>query len=294
MLAIAMSENPLEHAFVRSFIGSAPAPSEAELRAFVDRASAERPGIACDEVALVAYVAARIGADVSPNAALAELRAGDLLLASACVAGDRIAHAAFEAELMPVASATITRMRAGTGDLDDVVQGVREKLLVGRDKGPLLGAYAGRGDLARWIKAIAARAWIDHARGKHWEIPVGDEVVFDEVARPELDPELVYLKQRYGAELRTAFFEALAGLSDLQRTLLRHRHVDGLIVDDIAAIYQAHRATAHRWLAEARDQLADATQEILQRRLSLTSHEYESLCRLVQSQLDWSLSRALG
>lgn len=290
-----MAVGSLESAFVRGYRGSGTSPAEDRLQSFVARARCERPALSCDDADLVAYAAARIPGDGSPDEVLDELRAGDLLLASACAAGDRVAVAAFEAELIPVVRATIGRMRATAADLDEVTQLVRQKLLVGEDASPpRIEAYAGRGDLARWVKAIAARAWIDRKRGKQWEVPVGDEVVFDEVAKPELDPELQYLKHRYGEELRAAFFEALGQLTDLQKNVLRHRYVDGLIVEDIAAIYQAHRATAHRWLAEARDELATATQRILEQRLALATGEYESLCKLVQSQLDWSIARALS
>lgn len=282
----------LEQAFTSANRGTT-APSESALRAFVERARSERPHVPCDDRALIEFVAATVASDAASDASLTDLAAGDLLLACACVARDAVALAAFEAELVPIVRATLGRMRAAAGDIDDVAQLVCLKLLVGDEKSPpRIGAYAGRSDLKRWVKAIAARAWIDHQRGNRREVLVDDELVFEEIARPD-DPELVYLKQRYREELKEAFFEALAQLSDVQKNVLRHRHVDNLIVEDIAAIYQAHRATVHRWLAEARDELASSTQKILRKKLSLTSHEYDSLCRLVQSQLDWSISRAL-
>jgi RNA polymerase sigma-70 factor (ECF subfamily) len=262
--------------------------------ATVARARAERPTLAVDDAAFVAYLAARVPADGDPAAALAELRAGDLLLACACAAGDRGALAAFEAEHMPVAVAAVRRMRASDAEVDEVCQTLRERLLVGAGGSPpRIADYLGRGDLGRWVKAIAVRAYIDRTRNRR-EVVARDQEVFDQVVAGGLDPELAVIRERCAETLRAAFFAALGELTDLQRTLLRHRHVDGLAVDDIAAIYQVHRATAHRWLADARDVLAAGTQERVARELGLDTGEYASLCRLVNSQLDWSLSRALG
>lgn len=266
---------------------------EDALDSLAARARLERPQVTFDTRTWIDFVVARLAPTTAP-AAIADLAAGDLLLAYACSIGDAAAIAMFEAELMPVVRATLGRMRAGAGDIDDVAQMVRQKLLVGDGKtSPRIAAYAGRSDLSRWVKAIAARAWIDHQRANRREVPVDDERVFDEIAQPD-DPELVFLKQRYREELKEAFFEALATLSDMQKNVLRHRYVDNLVIEDIASLYQAHRATAHRWLAEARDELALTTQKILRKKLSLTSSEFDSLCRLVQSQLDWSLSRAFA
>jgi predicted DNA-binding protein (UPF0251 family) len=78
------------------------------------------------------------------------------------------------------------------------------------------------------------------------------------------------------------------------KNVLRFRHVDGLTVEEIAALQRVHRGTVHRWLADARDQLARRAEALLRARLSIGADEYDSLCRLVESQLDWSLAKDLA
>jgi RNA polymerase sigma-70 factor (ECF subfamily) len=289
--------DPRVEAFVASWAGGT-APDRAALgpalAAFVDRARAERPVVTLPDAELVGFLAARIDRDADPVVAAAQVRAGDLALAAACALGVPDALARFDAEVLPIAAAAVRGMRAPDADVDEVVQRVRTRLLV-RDgkRPPRIADYAGRGDLARWVKATAIRIYLNQIRDARKEQPVGDDQVLDDLARPELDPELAYLKQRYRGELRTAFSDAVAELPDTDKNLIRFRHVDGLTVDEIAAVFRVHRGTAHRWLADVRARLARRTEHLLRARLALTAAEYESLCRLVDSQLDWSLSRDL-
>jgi RNA polymerase sigma-70 factor (ECF subfamily) len=292
-----VAADPRVDAFVANWAGG-PAPDRATLApalaAFVDRARAERPVVTLADAELVGFLAARIDRDADPVIAAAQVRAGDLALAAACAVGAPDALARFEAEILPIAAAAVRGMRAAEADVDEVVQRVRARLLVREGKrAPRIADYAGRGDLARWVKATAIRIYLNQIRDERREQPVGDDDMLDELARPELDPELAYLKQRYRAELRAAFADAVGELPDTDKNLIRFRHVDGLTVEEVAAVFRVHRGTAHRWLADVRDRLARRTEQLLRERLALTAAEYDSLCRLVDSQLDWSLSRDL-
>jgi RNA polymerase sigma-70 factor (ECF subfamily) len=80
-------------------------------------------------------------------------------------------------------------------------------------------------------------------------------------------------------------------LAPRQRTLLRYAYVDGLGIDRIAPLFAVHRATAARWLAEARLELLRHTRKILAARLALPVEELQSLLRSVESQLHVSLAR---
>ena len=272
-----------------------PAPLARALSELVDRARVERPGLTIDDTELAGFLAARIDADADPVAAAGGAHAGDLALACACARGVAAALTAFDAEVLPAAAAAVRGMRANDAEVDEAVQRVRERLLVADgDRPPRIADYAGRGDLSRWVKATAVRTYLNQIRSARREVPVGDDQVFDDLARPDLDPELAYLKRRYRAELRAAFVDAIGELSDTERNVLRFRHVDGLTVEEIAKLHRVHRGTAHRWLADARDRLTRRTEELLRARLSISGAEYDSLCRLVESQLDWSLSKDLA
>jgi RNA polymerase sigma-70 factor (ECF subfamily) len=70
--------------------------------------------------------------------------------------------------------------------------------------------------------------------------------------------------------------------------------MDGLNIDEIAALYQVHRATAARWLASARAQLLEKTRRRMSEQLQLKATETHAVFGLIQSQVDVSLSRLLS
>jgi RNA polymerase sigma-70 factor (ECF subfamily) len=109
----------------------------------------------------------------------------------------------------------------------------------------------------------------------------------------DLDPELLFLKQRYRVEFGEAFERAVAGLSDHERALLRLHMVAGLTLDRIAVIYRVNASTVSRWLATTRERLSAETERDLRIRLHLSPAEFDSLARLVLSQIDLSIARWL-
>jgi RNA polymerase sigma-70 factor (ECF subfamily) len=108
------------------------------------------------------------------------------------------------------------------------------------------------------------------------------------------DPGLAHLKESCRVELKRAFETALGALPRRERLLLRQHHLDRLTIDELAALYQVHRATAARWVARAREELSDAILGELGRRMQVPASEVQSLLRLVRSQLDISLDRLLS
>jgi RNA polymerase sigma-70 factor (ECF subfamily) len=108
------------------------------------------------------------------------------------------------------------------------------------------------------------------------------------------DPELDYLKTRCKDDFREAFVHALGSLTTDERNALRLHHLDGLTLDETAAVCQVGRATAARWLANARARILRETERRLTARLALEGRDVDSMLRLVQSQLDVSIRRHLG
>ena len=76
--------------------------------------------------------------------------------------------------------------------------------------------------------------------------------------------------------------------------LLRFHHLDGLTVDDLARMYNVHRATAARWVAAAREAVFEETRLRLHDRLGVDDSTAVSVVKLVQSQLVNSLRRLLS
>jgi RNA polymerase sigma-70 factor (ECF subfamily) len=65
-------------------------------------------------------------------------------------------------------------------------------------------------------------------------------------------------------------------------------YLDGATIDEIAAVYEVHRSSAARWIAESRAAILEHTRRLLQERLKGTASEIESILRLVDSRLDIS------
>ena len=75
--------------------------------------------------------------------------------------------------------------------------------------------------------------------------------------------------------------------------MLRSQTIDGLSIDQIGALYQVHRATAARWVQQAKSSLLDALREELAKRLGESHDACDSVVALVRSRIDLSLERAL-
>ena len=67
-----------------------------------------------------------------------------------------------------------------------------------------------------------------------------------------------------------------------------------MTIDEIAAAFGIHRATAARRVTSARDKLLADTRRRLLEKLSLESRELDSIFRLIESRLHISMGRLLG
>jgi RNA polymerase sigma-70 factor (ECF subfamily) len=250
------------------------------------------PEIELDAAALLPYVAERLGpGDVAE--ALERIHVSDLHLACGCAAGDPRALAAFERALFREVDAAIASLRAPSALVDDIKQWLRRRLFVAEPGArPRIADYAGAGELRTWFRVIAMRAIVSELRKTRREVAASAQIL-DALAAPAVDSELSLIKRRYQAEFKAAFEEAVASLAPRQRNLLRQQLVDELSVDEIAAIYRAHRVTIARWLAKARKDVWTATRKALAAQLELSPSELEAALREIRSQLDLSLSRVL-
>lgn len=107
----------------------------------------------------------------------------------------------------------------------------------------------------------------------------------------ELEAGLLRADQQQ--HFRDAFREAVAQLTARQRALLRLSLLDALSIDEIAPLYAVNRSSIARWLAEAREALAQTTRAELKTRLKLEGEALEQLLRSVQNGFELSLTSAL-
>jgi RNA polymerase sigma-70 factor (ECF subfamily) len=269
---------------------------EPQVAALVARAVAAWPGVHVDAERFVRAIAERLPADLPGVAALEGLQTDDLYLACGCAVGDPGALAGFEAHYGPMITRAVATIGASAADCADLGQIIRERLLVSRGNGdpPRIARFLGRGSLAVWVRVVATReALRTLARVRRLECEARDDELADLTASDD-DPEVGYLKRLYRDEFKRAFHAAIAGLDARQRLLLRQHTLDGLGIDQLAALHGVHRSTAARQVQFARDAVLARTRRELIRRLRLSAGELDSMMRLIQSQLDVSLQRVLS
>jgi RNA polymerase sigma-70 factor (ECF subfamily) len=270
-------------------VDAAPA---AELDAALDEAIGAAldawPELAPDRTAFARFLGERIPSDVDAIEALRGRRP-ELYLVFACLRGDPTATELLDRRYFAGLADRLVRQRIPEDVATETVQQLRMKVFTGPK--PLLLAYSGTGDLHGWLRITALRAAIRLQRG---EMRRSDRDQETALADGTLDAGLQYQRKLYQEEFRAAFAEAVGKLTTRERNLLKHSVLYGANSDDLGALYQVHRATAARWLAAARERLALETQRGMLARLRIERSEYESILRLIQSQLDVSVARILS
>jgi RNA polymerase sigma-70 factor (ECF subfamily) len=282
------AEAALAAAFLAGY-GEREAPSElaAELDARLAAARSVWTDVELDPHEYVRFLAERTCYAQLP----ATEHAADLYLACACARRVPGALEALDLHFLAPARRAIGRIDANVQFVEEALQTLREKLLVGAPgRAPKIVAYAGRGPLRRWIMAAAARTALNLRRSQaaSREDALALDIRFDAT-----DLELEYVKRRYKTQFEGAVRVALAGLDTRERALLRLHYSDRLGVDRLGAIYRVGRSTAARWLSKARDRLLAATRAVLTAELRLTESEFASLAALVVSALEISLPELL-
>jgi len=251
-----------------------------------DRCRTARPEVTVSLDAFRAYLAERRPPEVTEADQLASWCLDDLYLTCACVAGDLAAVEAIEREIIPIIDLALTNWDRAI--IDETRQQLRAMLMVDHaGRGPLLAQYGGKGALRRWIRVVAAREASKVNRAATVATPVDDDALFDALA-PATDPLRSFVKADAATAFKAAFLATLGELESRDRTLLRLHILDGLTIDKIAPLYDAHRATIARWIAAAKQVVLAGTRKRLMHDLRIDAAEVDSLIRLVQSRIEFA------
>jgi RNA polymerase sigma-70 factor (ECF subfamily) len=243
----------------------------------LDAAIAAWPDVHVDRAAFLAH-AARSGEAVK--------HASDLYLAFACAHGDQNALAALDAGYLRALRSPLGRMRLDGAAIDEILQALRNQQLVGDPPGIL--AYSGRGPLHAWLRSVAVRlALRERERGAR-----GSPLLEERQADQGDDLELAYMKKQYGAAFGRAFDVALGELALDDRVLLKQRFRHGLGVVELGKLYGVNAGTISRRVAAARERLVAATRAHMSHELRLATGEVSSVLRMIESQIEVSLSVA--
>jgi RNA polymerase sigma-70 factor, ECF subfamily len=168
---------------------------------------------------------------------------------------------------------------------DEVLARVREMLFVdggAADRRPLLLAFRGRGSLRSWVHSVAVHQALKLRRKDRPLVSI--EQLATDLVEDRSDPEMAYLKTFYLHEFRGALGRAMAALPKDARNLLRQHYLDKMSLDAVAKVHRVHRATAARWLADARRRILDQTKQELTTALELQPSEVNSIMSFVRRQ----------
>jgi len=248
------------------------------------------PTVAVSEELIANRLAARLRDD--PETKFDSLHDADLYLAMALAEGDQAALKVFESDFVPQIDVALRRLRLAGGTADEVKQALRFEMLVGNDGNRKIADYAGRGELAAWLRVSATRKALKVIRKIDREETL-DEILLDHWPDATPGPERKHLRTQYTTELKKAIREAFASLEVRQRNLLRQHILDELTIDDLARLYRVHRATCARWLADARADLGKLTRKKLMTALGMPTSDVDSLLRFLDSDIELSISRIL-
>jgi RNA polymerase sigma-70 factor, ECF subfamily len=213
----------------------------------------------------------------------------DFDLARRCIDGDPAALAVLEQSVLSDVRRALAHLGRSRAEIDDIVQRLRQSLLVGDGQSqPRLARYSGRGSLRRWVRTVAVRMAIRDARGAWRAVPL-DVALLEDVAFAGVEPSLHCMKEQHREAVQSALADALQSLSPIQRNALRLHVVDRVSLDQLARLYAVHRATMARWLATTRAHIRQRTLDAVAERIAASESEAESLLRLVISRLELEL-----
>lgn len=265
-----------------------PAVAEAKLQGLVTEAAAAWPGVAVEARAVVALLASKLTGDDRITAT--PVAVTELHLALACARGDNAAVAAFDRAYLEVVPQALAGMKLPKATVEDVRSMVRDKLLLADgDKPPRILDYAGRGRLRGLVQVSATRTAIDRIRleDKEAELPARELAASADVA-------MSLIKAQYRAAFAEGFSKAVETASRRDRNLLRLHFLGGVTLEQLAQMYNVHRATVVRWIAAARDAVFAATREHVATAIAAPSDELDEMFDLVKSRVELSVERLLA
>jgi RNA polymerase sigma-70 factor (ECF subfamily) len=201
------------------------------------------------------------------------------VLVAAVLSGAREAVQIFESAYLAPLRASLSP-RWSNDELDDALQALRERLLVGPK--PQLRTWPGRDPLTRWLRLCALREVMTQTRSKP-SLP----------SAPAVSSGLTDLPQLHRAALERALEVAVKSLEPWQRGILKLHLLENVSVDSIAILHGVSRATMTRWLSAARTELAQLLRAEGKAQLDVGDSTLDSLARPLLAQLEVSLAGLL-
>ena len=248
----------------------------------------QRNDIVVDNAAFADFVRkATSSLELNPES-VEKLRVDHLLLCFAAAHQNSTAIIEVRDTIQNESKRVSARAKLQDADQKELIQQIVEKLLVHGSKPPGILKYGGRSPLGRWLEATIWRHHLNELRGRPKERAL-DLSLID--ALSDAEPEFVPLKAQYSLLFREAFADAVAKLDPEATTALRLTYLNNVNLAGLSKALDVSRATAHRRLVKARESLCQLIESHLVTEGNVPKSQVASLRRLVQSQVDLSISR---
>jgi RNA polymerase sigma-70 factor, ECF subfamily len=232
----------------------------------------------------------RRAAELSEQAETGWLKhSADFYLCCACAGHSREAILALEEQLLPRVTTSIARVCTDLAFVEEVLQCLRHKLLVGAE--PKITMYRAQGPLIAWLNSMAVHLALDARRSRQAEWRKSTLPNDDVSPEPAADDWLIV--KRYAGSFQEALSLAVASLTPQQREVLQLRVCGGQSIDHMGTRYGVHRATAARWLQDARRRIALHVQSEIERRHGLSETEFHGVAQHVWGLLAFDFSSEL-
>jgi RNA polymerase sigma-70 factor len=171
-----------------------------------------------------------------------------LYLCAGCALGLNSACRTLEQKYFRSLRTPIWRIVRDHDAIDDVLQKVRTRLLLGSPAKVV--SYRGWGSISAWLQVIAVRAALDHLRAESSRRERAKRLERELVCSPESLPTACPLERTFDSKhsrtCERALEEALAAVRSEDRYLLFDYFLGGLGIDRLSEVYAIDRSTAAR------------------------------------------------
>ncbi|HLA96466.1 MAG TPA: sigma-70 family RNA polymerase sigma factor [Pyrinomonadaceae bacterium] len=212
-----------------------------------------------------------------------DIRADDLCLIVACERGDEKAWEDLVANFDSTVKSAARKISSNNEDAEDLASGIWAELYGLRqdadgNKKSKLAYYSGRGSLAGWLRAVVSQLAIDQFRKQSKFVQIEEAREFENLAEEssnhsgndhvlhhtESPEELLNEKQTSG-DVASALQQAIAGLEDEDRLIMKLYYFDDLKLKDIAATFGYHEATASRKIVRVQSEIRKSVEKELKK-----------------------------
>jgi RNA polymerase sigma-70 factor len=209
------------------------------------------------------------------------LHADDLCLIIACERGDENAWGDLVINFDSTVKSAAWNFCKNREDAEDLAGSIWAELhglkldTEGKTKGKL-SYYSGKGSLAGWLRAVTNQLAIDEYRKMKRIVQVEEDRVFENMAQDSSEraeyrtvvsatetPEEIFGETEAQSDIMEALLQAIAGLKDEDRVVMKMYYYDELKLKEIADTFGYHEATASRKITRCQTAIRKSVEKIL-------------------------------